>query len=167
MNKTLYVKDCDAEVWAEAEKLAPGGLSPLVTNLLADYVKRNRPPNGEGFERIVVEVRQKQFGPVVKKAFTGRWLIMPGDKFQAEREDSGYHWNRGSAFAVAQTKAGRIAVYKFVPDDLQEESSCLEVYENYDDFKDARVDKYSRYPENLVAAVSTALGHPYEIDLDI
>lgn len=39
MNKTLYVKDKDLEIWEKAEAFAGGGIGQLIMNLLKQYVE--------------------------------------------------------------------------------------------------------------------------------
>ena len=38
-NKTIYVREADAEVWEKAEKLAGGSVSALITEALRRYVE--------------------------------------------------------------------------------------------------------------------------------
>src|SRR5271165_686005 len=101
MNKTLYVKDSEAEIWESAEKLAPNGISPLVTELLREYVKRNRPPDKEGFERIELEIQPDDESTPIKKAFIGRILVSLDDRIESGECN----------YMVAQTRKNRLAVY--------------------------------------------------------
>jgi hypothetical protein len=74
MNKTIYVRDEDAEVWERARALA-GELSPVITSLLKTFVAAKEVET-LGFERIVLRYRDR--GLPKAQAFMGRWLIPPG-----------------------------------------------------------------------------------------
>lgn len=44
MNKTLYIRDEDAEIWDRARKIAPGGkLSPIIVEALRRYAEGTTP----------------------------------------------------------------------------------------------------------------------------
>ena len=166
MNKTLYVKEADVSIWERAEKLAPEGVSPLVTALLRDFVAKNE-VSENGFERITIESRGKKGGPAVRKSFVGRWLVPPGTNLFAEQDDSGLHWNSRVSYAVAQTKAGRLAVYEYEPKN-EAATTCFAVYNSFEEFRNSRIQNcHPRYPQNVIAVVAEAIGRPYTIELDI
>ena len=181
MNKTLYVKDSDAPVWEEAEKLVPNGVSALVTSLLAGHLERNRPPDAGGFERLEVEVREDEDKPIIRKAFIGRWLIPPSQGFEAYYSDEeearfGLMQDAGARrfYAVAQTKKGKLAVYRWQttgsssrPEDTPDWAE-LSVFDSFDEFADSVIDsRIPAYPAAVVSAVAELLGQPYSIELDI
>ena len=72
--KTVYVRESDLELWEEAEKMAKESLSGLLAVALREYVTQQRARDGE-MGRIVVEVADDEDSPLVKKAFTGTWLM--------------------------------------------------------------------------------------------
>lgn len=157
-NKTLYVRDEDSPIWEEAERLANGAVSPLVSKLLREFVVENRIDTETGMERIVVEVHRDKYADARKKAFTGRWLIDPE---QAVGDDPRFK------VAVALTAKGQLAVYEY---DERDDLGNLEVYENFDAMKAAESDPVHREPKysgEVLAEVATALNQDYEEELDI
>ena len=181
-NKTLYVKDSDAPIWEQAEKLAVNGVSSLVTMLLKNYVDQHPAPDEQGMTTITVECRHK-FGvtfnrskdPVhpVKKSFVGRWLIPPEEKLTQEYASTETQQYAPEFFAIAQTKKGAIAVYE------EDATGCLDWaelnhYRTFEEFEQAQIlDERQeptgrpRYPDNVIAAVAAALQRDYVVHLDI
>jgi hypothetical protein len=149
MNKTLYVTDSDAPIWERAEKLAPSSLSALVTSMLREFVERHQPADGDGFERIEVQVQPTDESHVVKKAFTGRILVDQDEEFDGDSN---------MTYLVAQTKKGNLAVYS---DNSRERISTLDVYDSFEHFEK------ETWPEDLIAAVAEGLKRPYVVELDI
>ena len=181
MNKTLYVKDSDAPIWEQAEKLAVNGMSSLVTMLLKSYVDQHPAPDEQGLTTIMVECRHrfgcegwsKNEAHPVKKSFVGRWLIPPEENLTEEYPSTEAHPGLPMFFAIAQTKKGAIAVHE--GDATGNDGwSELNHYRTFEEFKEAQVlDERQeptgrpRYPDNVIAAVATALQKDYVVHLDI
>ena len=139
MNKTLYVRKSDTTIWEEAEKRAREGISPLVTSLLAEWV-RQRKVREDGMERIEVETFNNDGGKPVINVFVGRWIY----------RDMG-------PYSVAETKGGRIIVWC-----KTEECSTLTVYEDFEDLS-----KEDILAPNIIAAIAGKLRYPDAVELDI
>ena len=137
-NKTIYIREADAELWEEAEKRAGGSLSGLLADALRRYIEDEKRKE-EGMEEIEVLI-----GPSVytgrRIRFEGRWLVDPNpDNPEAFEGDiaEGARNTRGVYYGVALTRRGNIAVY---------ESSTRQ---NHDD----RLDHYGSFEEAEEAGV--------------
>jgi hypothetical protein len=100
---------------------------------------------------------------VVRQSFIGRWLISPEDGFRADDPDPVILWDDGTCYAVAETQKGKLAVYTFHCSGKR--TPTLNVYGSLDDLRS--VPYGEGVPANVIAEVSTRLGVPYEIELDI
>jgi hypothetical protein len=135
-NKTLYIRDEDTPLWERAEQAAQQtrqSVSQLVTAALRQHLPSISTPD-DATEDIRVRV-----GPRVDplnnvpssaadygrtEAFTGRWLVPPGDQSQSRStlQTTGYH------YAVALTRRGKIAVYRYHPEALR--PATLEAFDS-------------------------------------
>jgi hypothetical protein len=148
-NKTLYVRDGDADVWEAAEKLAGGSLSQLVTQLLRDHVASQSQTEPE---RIVVPVLGADGESERDVAFWGRWIVgSPGDDDFRAGTDAGACW------AVALTKKGQLAVYSWHCNGRW--GPYLNVYADVDHARRVGL------PEELLAEVGGQLGMVEELDI--
>jgi hypothetical protein len=102
MNKTLYIRDEDVQVWERARELAGGGLSPVIVSGLKKFIteKEGEEAESKGFERIEVSYFDAdEHGIPKRKAFYGKW-IYPPDKPLAFSSEDGYSSDN---YVVAQT----------------------------------------------------------------
>jgi hypothetical protein len=131
--KTLYVREEDVPIWERAEQAA-AATRQSVSQLVAAALRRYLPSlsASEGMmEEISVKVGDRvtplhehpsspaDYGRT--EVFTGKWLVPPGeDQSRFTRETTGYH------YAVALTKRGQIAVWRYHPQALRE--AVLDVF---------------------------------------
>jgi hypothetical protein len=82
MNKTLYIRDEDGPTWDRARELAGEKLSPVIVAALKRFVA-DREAELKYMERIEIPYSDTKDGnrPAVK-AFYGRWLIKPEEKYE-------------------------------------------------------------------------------------
>ena len=126
-NKTLYTRDEDAPVWESAEQVAAAtgqSVSQLVAAALRYYLPTVHTPQ-EAIVDIRVQVgervsplhgvRSSPADYARTEAFTGRWLVAPGDEARSRftRQTTGY------CYGVALTRRGQIAVYRYHPEALR------------------------------------------------
>jgi hypothetical protein len=106
MKKNIYVKDEDASIFEEAERLAGSeSLSSIIASALKQYVEGKKAE-----EEIVLEVgnwRPRGANDTRKVAFKGR-LLADGTDFCGQtmsRDDRGTDW------AIYQTSKGKFLIY--------------------------------------------------------
>jgi hypothetical protein len=164
---TLYIKDSDLPLVEKAKKKLGDSLSSIFIDCLRQRVEQIPAPKGKT-SRIVLEVRANQDAPTIKKSFEGRWLIHEDDDLRAEQgENDAIRWNSHTVYCLAQTKKGALVVYEYERD-LNDGEATMEVYDSFEDLKADEIDnRYQRYPDNVIAAFASALGEPFEIELDI
>jgi len=132
-NKTLYIRDEDTPVWHRAEQAAAAAgqsVSQLVTASLRQYL----PSAGSDRDRLEdIRVKVGERVPPLHnhpasptdysrtEAFTGRWLVSPGEEARSRLtlQTTGY------CYGVALTQRGQIAVWRYHPQALRE--ATLEV----------------------------------------
>jgi len=103
MNRTLYIKDEDAPLWERARELSNDRLSPVIVEALRKFVA-DKEADLRGVQRIVVEYDDAgSDGKPTAKAFFGRWLIAPDDKFKAP-----YTFDQ---IAIADTPKGGVVIF--------------------------------------------------------
>jgi hypothetical protein len=146
------VRDDDQELWQEAERLSGGNLSALLTSALRSYVASRKALEGT-MERIVIEI-PKPDGGVRDVAFTGRWLVSPGDDIRSGEPfaDAGVHWG------VALTKRGQIAVH------AEHVNSGPLAFDTYADI-DAAMD--GGLPQDIATLARAELDPDFVEELDI
>jgi hypothetical protein len=137
--KTVYIRDEDAPIWQRAEETAERtrqSVSQLVAGALRHYLPTIHTPDDE-MESIRVKVGDRVTplpDTVASPAdysrteeFTGRWLVPPGEGSSSRytKQTTGY------CYAVALTRRGQIAVYRYHPKALR--ASELEAFASLED----------------------------------
>ena len=148
--KTLYIKEQDENIWAEAEDLTKESASSLVTRLLKQEVERLKERKAKlsgTSERIVVKVQESDCIPR-NVAFQGRWLFD-----DLELED-------GVIYSVAITEKQKLFV-------LQEEARFGSHYDVYDSLEEMVKNESQKYPAELFHWISARLESDYVEELDI
>jgi len=154
-NKTIYVREADAEVWERAEKLAGGSVSALITEALRRYVEEQEQKEQMGMETIEVEFWGPEEVPY-QASFVGRWLLWP-DEAETRTGVSGY--DAGAYYGVALTRKGNIAVYvRHVNDRF---APTLETYKSFEEAEKRGM------PGDILAMVASEISDGYVQKLDI
>jgi len=102
MNKTLYIRDEDVQVWDRARELAGDKLSPIIVAGLKKFIseKEGEEAQNKGFKRIRVAYNDADEHGIPKlKAFHGKWIYTPEKPLVLTSED-GYI---SDSYAIAQT----------------------------------------------------------------
>ena len=165
-NKTIYVREADAELWEKAEKLAGGSLSGLITEAVRRYTEeeerkeQTKMETIETVEPIEVELagrRGRDWEATAYKAqFVGEWLLDP-DPDGTRTGEPGY--DAGAYYGVALTERGNIAVYtRHVNDGF---APTLNVYDTFETAEE------SGEPADILATAANAMGADYVRKLDI
>jgi hypothetical protein len=128
-NRNIYVSADQEATWQKSEEISTQmkiSLSQYATQALESLnkVKEEELQNGP-FEKIVVDIitRDRRY----KKGFMGHWIIEPFEDLRVE--DDGCN-DAGSAWAVATTQGGKIAVYHFHCNGMWAD---LKIFDNFDD----------------------------------
>lgn len=109
MQKSVYVKEEDAQLWERAKELSNDKLSPVIVKALKQFVK-DEEMKGRGFERIELRYKDSQkHGLPVAKAFHGRWIYPLAKPLSYANEDG----TQGEEYAVAVTAQGRYAIHSW------------------------------------------------------
>jgi hypothetical protein len=109
MNKTIYIRDEDIEVWNRARELSGDKLSPVIVAGLKRFIKEKEAEESEakGFERIEVFFNDSTNHNIPKrKAFQGRWVFSQKEPFKTTYEDESFIDHH----ALALTAKGNVAV---------------------------------------------------------
>lgn len=163
-NVTLYVKDPDLEIINRAKSELGDSLSAVFMDCVRQRLERRAEPAPDKMEKIVLVMWNQNEQPVIRKSFVGRWLA--GGPSEGRRADDDSHeWPRNIQWSIAQTQRGAIVAYTQDPKGYS--APTMEVFENFDDFKDAENSAGLCFPQNIIAEVAHELGEPYEIELDI
>jgi len=108
--RNVYVRDEDEPVWERAGSLAgEASLSRVITEALRAYVRGR---DGTPMERLAVATVNGSES--IAKAFIGRWLITPEERYRSEHErdiDISTQVRAGTTFAIAETAKGNIVAY--------------------------------------------------------
>ena len=150
--RNVYVRDADQELWEEAEHLSGGNLSALLTSALRSYVASRKVLEGD-MKRIVVDVL-KPDGGLRRVAFTGRWLVDPGDDVRSAAAGA----DAGIRYGIALTERGRIAVH------LEHVNRGPRDFRDYDDLDKA---ENAGLPEDIVVLARGELEPDFVEELDI
>lgn len=108
MNKTLYIRDEDVQVWERARELAGDKLSPIIVTGLRKFIAEKEAEEAKmrGFRRIEVAYNDSNEHDVPKrKAFHGKWIYSPDKPLEFTSEDGYFSDN----YVVAQTAKGNFA----------------------------------------------------------
>lgn len=90
MNKTLYIRDEDTQIWDRARELAGDKLSPIIVAGLKTFIANKEAEEAEskGFGRIEVSYNDaSEHGIPKRKAFSGKWIYTPDEPLQLPSED--------------------------------------------------------------------------------
>ena len=109
MNKTIYLRDDEVQIWERARELSGDKLSPVIVEALRRYIAEKN-ALAKGFERLVVQYYQNDLP--CKKAFWGRWIIPLDKPFQVSGDED----TRTYFGSVAQTAKGNIVVFERAED---------------------------------------------------
>lgn len=108
-NKTIYVKDEDLQVFEEAEKLGGDSLSSIIAEALRRFVATKKAEQ-QGMQEYTLEVgvfSDEGADNVRKVRFVGRKLAgQTAYTGQTSSQD-----DRGTNYAIYQTKAGKIIIH--------------------------------------------------------
>lgn len=155
--RNIYVRQSDLELWDKAEELArergEESLSGVIANALRVYIA-TKEAEAEGWERIEVETRRQEAVRPTRKAFVGRWIIDPAEELESQGGMIGHN-----AWAVAQTKQGRIAIYFWDPGGDEAE---LSPYDSIDDAIAA-----NGLPDDIADEARARLDSSFVVELDI
>jgi hypothetical protein len=154
-NRTIYVRETDAEVWEKAERLAGGSLSALIAEALRRYVEQEEQKERMGMESIEIEF----WGPgdiPYQAEFVGRWLLWP-DEWETRTGEPGY--DAGAYYGVALTQRGNIAVYvRHVNDGF---APILQTYKSFEEAESEGM------PGDILAIAAAEIHDGYVQKLDI
>ena len=154
-NKTIYIREADAEVWQRAEKLAGDSVSALITEALRRYVEEEEQKERTGMERIEIDL----WGPgdiPYQAAFVGRWLLWP-DETETRTGEPGY--DAGAYYGVALTQRANIAVYmRHVNDGF---APILKTYGSFEQAEEEGI------PGDILAIAASEISDGYVQKLDI
>jgi hypothetical protein len=108
MNKTIYIKDADAQIWDRAREIAHDRLSPIIVEALKAIIAREEADRA-GLQRIIVNYDDGEANKLPRsKAFYGKWIIPP-DKPYVLTQEFPHEWD---SYAVAITPKQNLVVYK-------------------------------------------------------
>jgi hypothetical protein len=102
VNKTLYIRDEDVQIWDRARELAGDKLSPIIVTGLKKFIadKEAEEAENKGFGRIEVSFNDAATHYIPKvKAFNGKWIYPPDKPIELTSEE-GY---TSYYYAIAQT----------------------------------------------------------------
>jgi hypothetical protein len=102
MNKTLYIRDEDIQIWDRARELAGDKLSPIIVAGLKKFIadKEMEDAESKGFGRIEIPFNDAGAHNIPKlKAFNGKWIYPPDEPIELTSGD-GY---KSFHYAIAQT----------------------------------------------------------------
>ena len=154
-NKTLYIRDDDAQIWQEAEKLVKEkkieSLSKLTTDSIRKEIERIKglAKIKEGINRIDIELTNDS--GMRKIAFNGKWLV----------EDYEYQPERGSKGILSVALTEKESFFVLWDSDGYGEDS-YEIYDYFNDLTDS-----DNVPEELKSMVAAEIGEDYVEFLDI
>ena len=152
MNKTIYVKDEDVEIWDRAKELAGEKLSPVIMQALRDYVLEQEGKQ-RGVERIEVRYRDTRDNGLPKaKAFWGQWIYSKAKPLSFGDVNVYY--------AIATTAKGNVVIFSWRESD---EGSHCETFDIFPSLEDAAATHEFQYA--AIAALEKR-GVPVE-ELDI
>lgn len=165
-SKNIYVKDSALAFVEEVEKMLPEGES--LSSLFLDCVRQRKEALEQGAQekssvKNVQKIKVKVGEPPITKVFEGRWLF--GNDYEGMQPDNedGSGITYLGTYAAAQTKQGRIVILHHA-----DNSTGMEVYDTFNEFKDDTFDRgYPSYPDNIIAAVAEALNVSFEVEMDI
>ena len=155
-NKTIYVREADAELWEKAEKLAGGSLSGLITEAVRRYTEEEDRKEQMKMKTIqTIEPIEVDLGGS-RARFVGEWLLDP-DPDETRTGEPGH--DAGAYYGVALTERGNIAVYtRHVNDGF---APTIVAYDSFETAEENGV------PSDILATAADAMGADYVRELDI
>jgi len=154
-NKTIYIREADADVWQRAEQLAGDSVSALITEALRRYVEEEELKERTGMESIEVELWGPEDMPY-QAAFVGRWLLWP-DENETRTGEPGY--DAGAYYGVALTRRANIAVYiRHVNEGF---APTLKTYASFEEAEEDGI------PGDILAIAASEISDGYVQKLDI
>jgi hypothetical protein len=125
MNKTIYVKDEDVEIWDRAKELAGEKLSPVIMQALRAYVLEQEGKQ-RGVERIEIRYRDaKDNGLPKAKAFWGQWIYSAAKPLSFS--DENYY------YAIAITAKGNIVIYSWRENEEGKHGETFDIFPSLED----------------------------------
>lgn len=161
MKATIYIPDDQAKVYEDAKEKLGESISKTFLKCLERELESAKLKTG----RIVVGLLDEKTGRYTKKAFEGRFIVgcdEAPEEFSFDEEKTGVRG--GGDYAVAITKANRLAVLSFNGDG---EATDLKVHKDFEDLKNATDDHSPTYPETLIQAVAAELDIEHIEEMDI
>jgi hypothetical protein len=159
MNKTIYIKDADAQVWDRAKAIARDGLSPIIVDALKEFVAKEEAARS-GFERIVINYNDDGANGLPRsKAFYGQWIIPPDKPLVVTSEDE----DKWQHYAVAITAKHNLVVYKKTFGREADYQWQQEYFYSFSSFEEAAANQAVR---SAIIEARKRLGVPTE-ELDI
>jgi hypothetical protein len=163
---TLYVKDADLPLVEKAKEKLGDSLSATFIDCIRQRLQEQE-QDLSSMDRITIETRSKNGAPTIRKSFEGRWLVCPeSDDLTAEPDNSGVGWDYNIVYGLARTRKGALVVYEHDPR-FVDGAATMEIYDSFDEIKNARDNGYQMYPDNVIGAFAEVLGETHSIDLDI
>jgi hypothetical protein len=162
MKATIYIPDDQAKVYEDAKDKLGESISKTFLKCLERELENAKLKTG----RIVVDLLDEKSGRYTKKAFEGRFIVgsdQSPEAFSFDEEKTGIRG--GGDYAVAITKANRLAVLSFNGD---RDATGLTVHDDFDELKSALDDgRYPTYPETLIQAVAAEMDIEHVDEMDI
>ena len=106
-NKTIYIREADADVWQRAEKLAGDSVSALITEALRRYVEQEDQKERTDMERIEIEL----WGPEERPCRAASLVSGCCGPTRTRRGPASLVTTWAHTYGVALTQRGNIAVY--------------------------------------------------------
>src|SRR5437867_498827 len=108
---TLYVKEADQKIIEKAKAKLGDSLSSVFADCVRermDDVSHNRKEH-----KITLTFWNSDEQPVIKKSFTGTWLVgNESEGMGAESDDPGVSWGHGVEYSVALSRQGKLVIYE-------------------------------------------------------
>ena len=158
MNKTIYIRDEDVEVWDRAKELAGDKLSPVIVDGLKKFIaaKEAELDFVRGFERITVKFNDADTHNIPRiKSFHGKWIIPPTKPEIQCSEERDKQWS----FSLAMTAKGAVVIYWVE----EEEDGTAQYFKVYPSLETAAADREVNW---VARKAITLIGVPVE-ELDI
>jgi hypothetical protein len=164
-NITLYVKDSDLELITKAKSQLGNSMSALFVDCVRERMNRSATTPVDKMAKIVLLFWNEKDEPSIRKSFIGRWLV-GSEEGGPRAEDDTECWDAGAEWSIAQSEKGAIVVYRQHCN--QRFAPTMATYRDFEEFRTATGERGNvLYPQNVIAEAASALGEPYEIELNI
>ena len=153
-NKTIYVRDEDLLVFEEAEKLGKDSLSAVIAEALKRFVEMKK-MEAQGVEKFTLGIDSPDQGERTVK-FIGR-LLAEDRRYNGQTSDRRDRW---TDWALYQTKAGKIIIYRACGTAWQGESGYSEyiVRDSLPEYDNDVFNFGETVPGSLLEEAAAALG---------